>query len=742
MVSYPGDAREPASRVREALLRWHTVRSQREGVGLVVKWWPDDAISDAEYGSDGQAVFNRRVGDQADIVFAVFQQRAGTETLRSSSGTIEEIERAAEAGKPVHVFFPANWVDYPDLVEAKRHLETDCGVLTAQWTDLPDLDGLVSRSVESDLDHQLIAPLLATAKHKHSVTGLIPAAARNFQGRETLRDRVTQAWAEGHGTVALCGDGGRGKTHLAAWFARQARDKGDERCDIVAWVQASSKIAVELGYTEVAVKLGLAEENTNPSDGAAALVNYLSDRPVESWLLILDGLDNCFAEVAEAGLIPATDGSTGRVLATTRFRSAVVGAQNRALVDVGVFSREEAVGFLSQVADLPEEMSADAAALARELGYLPLALSVAAGVICGQRQPPGVFLEQFLAKRSLREGLGGLDPEGYPVVMADAWAATVDHLNLVDPSGATVRAAFAAALLDPAGHPGIVWQALAGSGFVVDGSRFGKDGSSGPAGTGPSKPLPGPGSVAGQVPEMLSRLADYSLVNLQGWWPGVVVSMHPMTALAVQDYYGRTHPAGEVVELISALAEAFDRSMPSGGAADKASSGLFARNLVHLAVGNQDHRLWESALGGLTRRAVSRLGDHGGVSEAVALYQTLLPVVEGTLGLDHPGTLTTRNNLAWWLGRSGRVGEAVDQFEVLLADRTRVLGPDHPDTLTTRNNLALWLGWSGRVGEAIEQFEVLLADRTRVLGPDHPDTLTTRNNLAYWRDRKGDPPPG
>ena len=36
--------------------------------------------------------------------------------------------------------------------------------------------------------------------------------------------------------------------------------------------------------------------------------------------------------------------------------------------------------------------------------------------------------------------------------------------------------------------------------------------------------------------------------------------------------------------------------------------------------------------------------------------------------------------------------EAIGQFRRLLDDQVRVLGPDHPDTLTTRNNLASWLG--------------------------------------------------
>jgi len=67
----------------------------------------------------------------------------------------------------------------------------------------------------------------------------------------------------------------------------------------------------------------------------------------------------------------------------------------------------------------------------------------------------------------------------------------------------------------------------------------------------------------------------------------------------------------------------------------------------------------------------------------------LLPILERVLGPEHPDTLTTRNNLAYWRGRAGDAAGAVAALTELLPIRERVLGPEHPDTLTTRNNLAL-----------------------------------------------------
>ncbi len=72
----------------------------------------------------------------------------------------------------------------------------------------------------------------------------------------------------------------------------------------------------------------------------------------------------------------------------------------------------------------------------------------------------------------------------------------------------------------------------------------------------------------------------------------------------------------------------------------------------------------------------------------------------------------------------------------------RVLGAEHPDTLTTRANLAYWTGQAGDAAAARDQFAALLPLRERILGAEHPDTLTTRANLARWtrQAEKSGPP--
>jgi hypothetical protein len=112
--------------------------------------------------------------------------------------------------------------------------------------------------------------------------------------------------------------------------------------------------------------------------------------------------------------------------------------------------------------------------------------------------------------------------------------------------------------------------------------------------------------------------------------------------------------------------------------------------------------------------------------------------VESRLGADHPNTLRTRNNIAYWTGHCGDAREALRLFEALLPDHTRVLGADHPDTLRTRASMAAWTAECGGAHEALRLFEALLPDRTQVLGADHPDTLKTRNNIAALTGHCGD----
>ena len=70
--------------------------------------------------------------------------------------------------------------------------------------------------------------------------------------------------------------------------------------------------------------------------------------------------------------------------------------------------------------------------------------------------------------------------------------------------------------------------------------------------------------------------------------------------------------------------------------------------------------------------------------------------------------------------------------------RLQRLGPEHPGTLTSLNNLALVLKSKGAHTGAEPLYRRALEAREPVLGPEHPDTLTSVNNLAGLLKEKDD----
>jgi hypothetical protein len=82
----------------------------------------------------------------------------------------------------------------------------------------------------------------------------------------------------------------------------------------------------------------------------------------------------------------------------------------------------------------------------------------------------------------------------------------------------------------------------------------------------------------------------------------------------------------------------------------------------------------------------------------------VIETLKKKLGADHPGTLTSINNLALTYGNQGRWEEAEELDVEVMETRKKKLGADHLDTLTGMNNLALIYWSQDRWKEAEELF--------------------------------------
>jgi hypothetical protein len=103
LVSSPSDVAPECATVVSAIRDWNSSYSRDVGIVLEPVQWQTHAYP--ESGDRPQAIINRQIVDESDMVVAVFGHRIGTATGTTQSGTIEEIEHLRGKGKYVAVYF-------------------------------------------------------------------------------------------------------------------------------------------------------------------------------------------------------------------------------------------------------------------------------------------------------------------------------------------------------------------------------------------------------------------------------------------------------------------------------------------------------------------------------------------------------------------------------------------------------------------------------------------------------------
>jgi hypothetical protein len=560
------------------------------------------------------------------------------------------------------------------------------------------------------------------------LVGRPPLRADAFQERAGLREAIERALAAREAAVVtqvVAGDGGTGKTQLAAAEFERARRAG---VDLAVWVSATSRASMLASYAQARVSTCTdvrLEEGVEAR--AAAFIEWLA-MTERSWIMVLDDV----ADPAElAGLWPV--GSSGRVVVTTRRRDAALSARGR-LVNVGVFTPEESTAYLEaklgQAAAMPATAMDGGQALAADLGYLPLALAQAAAVIVDDAISCATYRAHLAdTTRALTELFPAATADEYERTVASTWSLAADRADALPPVGLARPVLALTAVMDPNGVPESVLSSYAARVYVATAL------SSDSLLTDQTDGVQRREAVSlGEARSALRNLHRLSLVShdptdgLRG------VRMHALAQRVSQEYLARSRLA----ETVRAAADALLEVWPEVEA--EAALGKVLRANTDALAGRLPTALWEPNVHPAVFRAGNSLGEAGLVAQAAKYFAEVADTASRVLGPSHPDTLTARGHRATWRGQAGDAAGAVQAFGRLLSDRLRVLGPDHPDTLTTRHHLARWRGEAGEAAGAANASRDLLVDRMRVLGPDHPDTLTTRSEVAHWLGEAGDFP--
>ena len=598
--------------------------------------------------------------------------------------------------------------------------------------DMTVINPLVSGAGES----QIPGPPSREAASDQLVVGDIPREAPGFQPRPYLLaelDRVDR------GVQLLTGTLGAGSTQLAAAYARRKLAAGWR---LVAWVNAENTGNLLAGLAAVADAVGLSVRGARrDAADAGRIVRHWLETDGDNCLLVFDDAENpdVLREFVPVG--------AARVLITSTRQPP---ANLQTSVSVDVFSADEALTFLAGPTGLDD--AGKAAAVAAELGHLPLALAQAAAVIAGHRLAYGAYLDR-LRTLPVQEHLTRQEGQAYPHGVAGAVLLSLQAVWAADRAGVSTRMLEIMAVLSGAGVRRELLHIAGQAGVLASGGHR---------------------VSAAQVDRALEWLSHRSLLSFS--LDDQTIIMHRLVAQVVRDWLARRERLAAVCRVAASVLEAraialgrsqdrpavrdvpqqvealLENTTELAGEADKELARILLRlrfvALYHL-IELGDSMPQAIAVGELLTADLERLlgPDHrdtlnsrnslaaaylaaGRVADAIPLFEQTLAARERLLGPDHSDTQTSRNNLASAYQDAGRAVDAIPLFELTLAARERLLGIGHPRTLSSRSNLAAAYRDGGRVAEAIALLEQTLADRERVLGPEHPDTQTSRKNLA------------
>lgn len=117
MIASPGDVASERAIIRDVVYEWNAVHSQARSIVLLPVGW--ETHSSPEMGDSAQNIINNQVLERCDLLVGVFWTRIGTPTTDYASGTVEEIERHMQSGKPTMLYFSSQPVVL-DTVESEQ----------------------------------------------------------------------------------------------------------------------------------------------------------------------------------------------------------------------------------------------------------------------------------------------------------------------------------------------------------------------------------------------------------------------------------------------------------------------------------------------------------------------------------------------------------------------------------------------------------------------------------------------
>lgn len=296
-----------------------------------------------------------------------------------------------------------------------QSLPTDVKAITS-WSNLDEAFKNVALGIRKTVDSlrdgsatgPRLVPLAAKAGGLPGICNLPHLRNPNFTGRDDLLERLHDSLTSGKAaalTQAMHGLGGVGKTQAAVeYIYRHATEY-----EVTWWIRSEEPAKLASDYAALAEPLQLREKSAQDQGTIVQAVrSALASRG--RWLIVFD---NAVGPDEIRSYLPV--GGTGHLLVTSR--NPAFGGVARPL-KVEKMSEDEAVEFLLKRSQQDDRTAATA--LAKELGYLPLALEHAGAYV----EETGTAISNYLKTFHSRQKdvlARAKRPTGYDATVATTW---------------------------------------------------------------------------------------------------------------------------------------------------------------------------------------------------------------------------------------------------------------------------------------------------------------------------------
>lgn len=117
-IASPSDVLNERHIAKQVIYDWNSSIGQTLGIRLSPVTWETNATP--RMGDKPQAIINRELIGDCDILVGIFWTRIGSPTETAASGTIEEIEQFVKAKKPALIYFSSILID-PNKIDLEQY---------------------------------------------------------------------------------------------------------------------------------------------------------------------------------------------------------------------------------------------------------------------------------------------------------------------------------------------------------------------------------------------------------------------------------------------------------------------------------------------------------------------------------------------------------------------------------------------------------------------------------------------